>query len=364
MAIDVGPLVGPRTGVGAAVGQLMSAFEQLPDPPALHPYVLSFRAELPAGTTRLRYPAALAHRLWSRLDRPDATRALGRPALVHGTNYVVPPVRCPRLVSVYDCWFLRHPEDVHPDVARAAAVLRRSVARGAVVHVSSRASAAEVHELLSPARVEVIHLGTIPVAPPPATAPVAIAERIGGRPFVLALSTVERRKNLHRLVDAFGRLHALRPELRLVIAGRDGNGAGDVATAMHRMSAPTAGDVVRLGQVDDATKSWLLHHAAVLAYPSLDEGFGFPLLEAMSAGVPVVASTAGSIPEVASDGAVLVDPLDVDGLAAALERVLSDDRLRYELIRAGRARVAEFSWSATAQRFADLYASLAMEGTG
>ena len=122
--------------------------------------------------------------------------------------------------------------------------------------------------------------------------------------------------------------------------------------------------VVRLGQVDDGTKSWLLHHAAVLAYPSLDEGFGFPLLEAMSAGVPVVASTAGSIPEVAGDGALLVDPLDIDGLAAAIDRVLSDDRLRDELVSVGRARVAQFSWAATAERMAALYASLAMEGTG
>jgi glycosyltransferase involved in cell wall biosynthesis len=149
-----------------------------------------------------------------------------------------------------------------------------------------------------------------------------------------------------------------------VIGGRDGNGTADVDTEILRLHARTAADVVRLGQVDDGTKSWLLHHAAVLAYPSLDEGFGFPLLEAMSAGVPVVASTAGSIPEVAGSGAVLVDPLDIDELAVAIERVLSDDRLRRELIGAGRVRVAEFSWGATAERMAALYASLAMERTG
>jgi len=130
VAIDVGPLAGPLTGVGAAVGALVSAFADLPDPPELRPYALSFRARLPAGTTRLRYPAALAHRLWAHLDRPDAGRRLGRPALVHGTNYVVPPARCPRLVSVYDCWFLRHPEDVHPDLHRDLAVHLRAVKRG------------------------------------------------------------------------------------------------------------------------------------------------------------------------------------------------------------------------------------------
>jgi len=144
VAIDVGPLAGPLTGVGAAVAELIAAFADLPDPPVLRPYALSFRATLPTGTTRLRYPAALAHRLWSHVEWPDAGRRLGRPALVHGTNYVVPPARCPRLVSVYDCWFLRHPEDVHPDVARAGA--RRSwtcaaVARDDTWTIAPRATA-------------------------------------------------------------------------------------------------------------------------------------------------------------------------------------------------------------------------------
>ena len=359
----MGPLAGPLTGVGAAVGALISAFADLPDPPDLRPYALSFRARLPAGTTRLRYPAALALRLWARVDWPDAGRHLGRPSLVHGTNYVVPPARCPRLVSVYDCWFLRHPEDVHPDVARAGAVLRRAVERGAVVHASSRATAAEVQDLLAPTRVEVVHLGALPAASPPADPPPEVAARIGGRPYVLAVGTIERRKNVHRLVDAFGRLQPIHPGLLLVLAGADGNGTGDVATSIFRMSPDAARSVVRLGRIDDATKSWLLHHASVLAYPSLDEGFGFPLLEAMAADVPVVASTAGSIPEVAGDAAVLVDPDDLDGLAAAIDKVLVDDRLHHDLVTAGRARVARFSWSTTARRMADLYADLAMDGT-
>jgi glycosyltransferase involved in cell wall biosynthesis len=364
VAIDVGSLVGPRTGVGVGVAHLVEALEALPDAPTLLPYVLSFRARLPSGTRRLRLPAALAHRLWAHLDVPDATRQLGRPALVHGTNYVVPPARCPRLVSVYDCWFLRHPEDVHPDVARAGAVLRRAVARGAVVHASSRATAAEVAALLDPARVEVVHLGAVPLDPPPAHPARTVADRLAGRPYVLALGTIEHRKNLHRLVDAFGRLHSIHPDFVLVLAGADGNGTGDVATSVFRLSAAAAASVVRLGRVDDASKSWLLHHASVLAYPSLDEGFGFPLLEAMAADVPVVASTAGSIPEVAGDAALLVDPLDVDALAGAIDRVLADDRLHHELVTAGRARVARFSWRTTATRMAALYAALAMEGPG
>ena len=362
VAIDVGPLAGPLTGVGRAVSELVGALRELPDPPVLTPYALSFRARLPPGTRRLRYPAALAHRMWAHADRPDATRRLGRPDVVHGTNYVVPPAACPRLVSVYDCWFLRHPDDVHPDVARAGAVLKRAVARGAVVHVSSKATAEQVAELLSPSRVEIVHLGALPSPPPPVAPPDEVAARLGGRPFVLALGTIERRKSVDRLVDAFGPLHATHPDLLLVIGGAPGNGSGDVEASLARLPETAARAVVRLGRVDDRTKSWLLHHAAVLAYPSLDEGFGFPLLEAMSAEVPVVASTAGSIPEVAGDAAVLVDAGDIDALSGALDRVITDDGLRARLVTAGRARVDEFSWTTTAKRMADLYAALAMEG--
>lgn len=362
VAIDVSPLIGARTGVGSAVGHLLDALEELPEPPDLHPYVLSFRARLPPGTVRLRYPAALAHRCWARSNVPDATRRLGRPGVVHGTNYVVPPARCARLVSVYDCWFLRHGDRVHPDVARAGAVLRRSVRRGAVVHASSEATAAEVTELLGPARVEVIPLGAIPAKPPPMSPPPLLGERLDGRPYVLALGTIEHRKNLHRLIDSFATLHPIHPSLVLVVAGGDGNGAEALAVSIARLTPGAAANVVRLGRVDEPTKSWLLHHATVLAYPSLDEGFGFPLLEAMSADLPVVASTAGSIPEVAGAAAVLVDPLDVDGLASALDRVVADDRLRSELTAAGRTRLAHYSWRTTAERMAGLYASLAMEG--
>jgi len=354
-------MIGARTGIGSAVGYLLDALQELPGPPELHPYVLSFRARLPPGTVRLRYPAALALRCWARADVPDATRALGHPAVVHGTNYVVPPARCARLVSVYDCWFLRHPDQVHPHVARAGEVLRRAVRRGAVVHVSSDATAAEVTDLLAADRVEVIPLGAIPAVAAPSVAPALLGERLDGRPYVLALGTVEQRKNLHRLVESFGRLHPVQPSLVLVIAGGDGNAGEDLSASIDRLSPGAAANVVRLGRVDEPTKSWLLHHATVLAYPSLDEGFGFPLLEAMAADVPVVASTAGSIPEVAGAAAVLVDALDVDALADALDRVITDDSLRARLKSAGRARIAHYSWRTTAERMADLYASLAME---
>jgi glycosyltransferase involved in cell wall biosynthesis len=359
-AFDVGPLHGAKTGVGAAVDELLSALRALPDGPSVAPYVVSFRAALAEGERRLRMPAAIAHRWWGRASWPAADRALGNPDVIHGTNYVVPPARCPRLVSVYDCWFLRNDEGVHPDVARAGRVLRRNVADGAVVHVSSQATARQVTELLSPRRVEVVELGAIAVPAPRQQDPAPIPKLIGRR-FVLSLGTLERRKNLPTLIRAFGAIHQRHPGVELVLAGSDGNDSAAIAAAIDGLARTAAARVSLTGRLTDDARSWLLHHAAVLAYPSLDEGFGFPLLEAMIAGVPVVASTAGSIPEVAGDAAILVEPLDAAALGEAISQALDDEDVRQRLIAEGRLRAAHFDWAVTARKMSALYDSMIEE---
>jgi glycosyltransferase involved in cell wall biosynthesis len=362
VAFDIGPTLTPLTGVGQAVVGMRAALNALGDAPDLVPYITSWRAEPPAGGRRLPLPAALAHRWWARRSWPPMDRWMPPGAqVVHGTNYVVPPTRVARVVSVYDCWFLRHRDDVHPDVARTGGALRRAVANGAVVHTSSQASADAIHELFGRrARVEVVPLGAPATIAAPASTFRPVPE-LEGRPFVLALGTLERRKNIPRLVQAFAAVAASAPEVRLVLAGAPGNDAAAIDDAIATLPRTLTQQVLLTGRIDEATKAWLLHHATALAYPSLDEGFGFPLLEAMALDLPVVAATAGSIPEVAGDAAVLVDPMDVDALGAALSQVLSDSALRRRLSAAGRLRVEHFSWSTTARRLADLYAALAVE---
>jgi glycosyltransferase involved in cell wall biosynthesis len=120
-------------------------------------------------------------------------------------------------------------------------------------------------------------------------------------------------------------------------------------------ASPWSDRVVRLGYVSQARRSRLLREATVFAYPSLYEGFGFPPLEAMVAGVPVVATTAGALPEVIGDGAELVAPGDADALAAAIDRLLVDDGARADLLARGRHRVEEFSWEECAAGLAALY---------
>jgi glycosyltransferase involved in cell wall biosynthesis len=352
VAVDAGPLHGPLSGVGMAAGGLLDALEQEPSVEVVR-YVLSARAALQPGVRRLPLPAGIAHRVWARASVPRVDRWLQPAQVIHGTNYVVPPSRLPRLVSVYDCWFLRHPESVGLVVRRAGAVLQRAVRTGAAVHASSEATAGEVRTLLRTSRVHVVPLGAPPLATGPAPRRVDVLD---GRPFVLALGTTERRKNLPALVRAFDRM-SVATDAKLVIAGGDGDDLEAIREAAGRSRHPER--VHLLGRVDDGTKRWLLEHTTVLAYPSLDEGFGFPLLEAMAAGAPIVAARAGSIPEVAGDAAVLVDPADVDGLATALARVITDETERERLVAAGGVQVARFRWDETAKSMAALYHALA-----
>jgi glycosyltransferase involved in cell wall biosynthesis len=352
VAIDVGPTHGRRTGIGNAVAWTVEALADRDDL-ELRRYVTSARARVRSPERRLPVPAAVALRLWRHRSVP-MDRWLGRPDLVHGTNYVVPPTRCPRVVSVYDCWFLEHPEDAEPDVLRAAAVLRRSVADGAHVVTSSDATTRRVRELLHTERVRTVLLG-----PPPAEVEPPVTDAPSGLPqldqFILALGTIERRKNLPTLVDAFGRLAREHASVRLVIAGAAGNDVAAVDRAIDRLSPEIAERVVRTGIVDNATKRWLLTHARALAYPSLDEGFGFPILEAQQLGTPVVASTAGSIPQIAGAAALLSPARDVEALAANLYWIVDNDEMHAKLVRRGHANVQRFSWTSTAAQYRAMY---------
>lgn len=358
VAFDAGPLHGPLTGVGNAVQAMSEALSHLPDV-SLQPYVVSFRAELGPGVRRLPVPAALALRGWARGSHPSADRWLRGTQVVHGTNYVVPPTRLPSVVSVYDCWSLRHPDLAQPSVRLAGRALTAAVRRGAVVHASSAATADAVRELFPSAEVVTVLLGALPVPPPAATPPLP---SLAGRPFVLALGTHERRKGLPALVRAFGRLP--HRDLALVLAGSPGDDSEAVREAIDALGPSAAGRVLLTGRIDEPTRSWLLRNAAALAYPSLDEGFGFPLLDAMQVGTPVVATAAGSIPEVAGDAALLVPVGDTDALAGALDRAVTDDVTRHGLVAAGERRWSRFDWNTCAHGLAALYRRAVQHDTG
>ena len=216
-----------------------------------------------------------------------------------------------------------------------------------------------MRELLGTDRVRTILLGPPPIDPTTATSePTGLPDLTSG-PFILAVGTLERRKNLPTLVAAFGRVAREHATVKLVMAGAVGNDAEAVNRAIARLDPAIAERVIRTGPVGDATKRWLLQHARALAYPSLDEGFGFPILEAQLLGTPVVASTAGSIPQIAGAAALLSPALDAEALAANLYWIVSNDEMYAKLVRRGHSNVARFSWANTARQLHDTYAELA-----
>jgi glycosyltransferase involved in cell wall biosynthesis len=355
VAIDATPLLGNRTGVGTFVRGAIEALVVRPDL-SLVGFALTARGglALPAGVeTGRRAPAALALRAWEAgLQWPAASwLARGPLEVVHGTNFVVPPARSARVVTVHDLSAMTFPELCTPTTRRYPALIRRAIAEGAWVHTPSQFVAAEVGVLLdAPAeRVRVVAHGVDRRA-----GDASAGRRMAGTSrYVLTLGTVEPRKDLPLLVRAWDRVAADRPDLGLVIAGPDGWGAAALGTALA--SARHADRIVRLGWVEAGQRQGLLAGATVFAFPSRYEGFGLPPLEAMAMGVPVVTTAAGAVPEVVGDTAVIVGVGDEDALAGALASVLDDPEMAASLTSAGLRRAGAYSWEACATGLLDLY---------
>ncbi len=242
---------------------------------------------------------------------------------------------------------------------RFGPLLKRAIARGALVHVPSTHTLHEVKELLGAERIEVLPLGAPAVREPPSVP--SPLPGLDGRPYVLAVGAKEPRKNLPRLVEAFGLLAGEHPQLSLVLLGPEGPDQPAIDIALDRLDPAVVERVLLVDYVADDVRDVVIANAVALAFPSLDEGWGIPPLEAMSLGVPVVAARAGSLPEVCADAAELVDPLDAADIAAGVWRVVGDHERRKELVERGRARVEELAGPRCAARFASLYRTLALE---
>jgi glycosyltransferase involved in cell wall biosynthesis len=326
-----------------------------------------------AGRRRPRFPgvARLTERatpLPTRVVQPLSWRTglprvewlAGRADALLATNFLPPPTRIPAVVPVvHDLAFDLFPETAPHVDRRWRERFARQLEQAARVIVPSGATRDDLMTLhhVDADRIDVIHHGTDAHAFRPASN--GLVDEVRRRhgiegPYVLFLGGLEPRKNLEALVRAFGKASV---DAWLVIAGGQVRwfpaATEGVQRAIEDLPVAIRSRVVRTGYVGRREKLALLSGAHVLAYPSLYEGFGLPVLEAFAASIPVLTSNVSSLPEVAGDAAMLVDPHDPGAMAEALEQLCHDDDLRRVLTAAGTARVSSFTWDRTARATAD-----------
>lgn len=283
--------------------------------------------------------------------------------LLHSPDFIPPVGGCQHsIITVHDLTFLRYPAFLTPDSRRYYnGQIRWAVNRANAIAADSHATAADLTELLgvAPEKVTVIHLGLDEVFAATSDASAARDAEVLGRHalrpgYLLFVGTFEPRKNVAGLVRAYAQLRAATREAPpLVMVGRSGWLFEDVLRLIGELKLEP--HIRQLEEVAETDLPALYRGAAALALPSHYEGFGFPVLEAMGCGIPVVISNRASLPEIAGGAALIVDPDDPSDLAHALERILGDTDLRHELINRGQERARSFSWATTAQATLALY---------
>jgi glycosyltransferase involved in cell wall biosynthesis len=376
--LDYRPALRERTGVGEFVHELARALART-GTDHISIFSTSWKdrpsPQLGAalGNVRIidrRIPVRGLTWSWNRLGFPPVEWLAGPADVVHSqTPLVIPATRAALVVTIHDLDFLLHPERAEAEMRRDfPALVRQHVRRADHVIVSSRYALGEVTSKLAlphdkvtvcspgaPAWAnEVAHhrqstLGTLGTLGTLST--LGTLGTLGT--LILFCGTLEPRKNIGGLLTAYARLRERRPDAPpLVLAGR---ARDSVAHELERLkAAPLAGHVTALGYVSDEAKRRLYGEACMLVLPSLEEGFGLPVLEAMAAGVPVVISDRGSLPEVAGDAATPVEPTDADALAGAMERLLAPPAA-LEATARGLARAAVYSWDRCAASAREAY---------
>ncbi len=349
--MDYRPALRQRSGVGEYVHNLIHAYA---DGPGRDDEVVLFSSSLrhalasvaPAGRVQFanrRVPVRVLNRLWHRLAWPPVDVLLGQSFdVAHSPHPLRLPCRAAAsVITIHDLDFLTHPERTRGEVRRDYPALVQAHADEAdQIVVNSAYTAGEVHQRLGVPRTSI----SICRAGAPAWAPRRAMPATGP---ILFVGTLEPRKNVGGLLDAYVRLLTARPDAPdLVMAGRATPAARPWLDRITH--PPLQGRVRHLGYVDDAVRRELYERARLVVLPSFNEGFGLPIVEAMTVGVPVVASNRGAIPEVLGDAGQLVEPEDADGMADAMERLLYDTRLAAQAVARGHRRAGDFSWVAAA----------------
>lgn len=357
--VDYRSALRQRTGVGEYLHALIGAYQQ-----TYHDQVTIFSSSWkdrvgPAVATALharvvdrRIPVRALNYLWHRRSWPPVELLAGDTDIAHaGHPLLIPTRRAAQVITIHDLDFLTNPERTSAEIRRDYPELAAAHARRADAIITSTAHARDL--VVSTFGVAEDRLY---VCPPgvPVWATLGHQPNVPASGHILFLGTLEPRKNLGVVLDAYEQLIARRATVApLVIAG----GASAAAESwLDRIArSPLSSSVTRLGYVAQDAREALFAGARALVLPSLNEGFGLTALEAMAAGVPVIASNRGSLPEVIADGGLLLESDDPSAWAAALERISTDTEWATRLAAAGLARARAFTWATTVSRLHQAY---------
>ena len=363
--LDYRPALRERTGVGEYAHEIAAAIgRRLAPPDELVLFSSSWKDRLGSATppgrrVDVRIPVRVLNALWHRLGAPAVERFAGPIDLVHSFHpLLIPSASAARVVTVHDLDFLDHPERTRREIRRDYPALAAKHARAADAVVAvSRFTAAEVERRLRVPSERIVVCGSGAPAWAPRGAPAP-------RGPILFMGTLEPRKNVGVLLKAYSRVLERMPDApELWLAGGATNAAAGWLRAIEE--PPLAGHVKHLGYIQADRRYDLYAQASMMVLPSHLEGFGIPVLEARTVGVPAIVSNRGALPEVAGDAAAIVEADDVEGFAEAMLRYLDPaNGSAAAAVARGRARAGQYSWDASAAILIELYRTLVTRRRG
>ncbi len=357
------------TGVGVAVREMLAALLRRLPPKCMTIYTnASCLATLPEGAAEqevavssLAGAGRLGRIVWQQMALPMSMRRQ-LPDVYHATGYVASPnLGSPTVLTVYDTIALDTPTlTTRSNFLHYRLALRRSVRASARVVVPCRYVRERLLAFVNiePSRIHVIPLGVSSGFCPLASESVPSGFGDLGLPnsarYVLCVGRMEKKKNLGLAIEALARLRANGyPDLLLVLAGAQGNDVAHLQRLIQRLNLERA--VIRTGYIDDDTLLALYQRAVAVLYPSLNEGFGFPPLEAMACGTPTLVSSCGALREICGNAAMLLEPDDISAWAKMLDNLLSQPKFRTDLIARGLRHAARFTWDRHAEALLTTY---------
>lgn len=348
------------TGIGVYLNNLLQAIQELDQ--ENHYYLISNKTiDFEVVNPRWkkiegRLPQRMISTLWMQCCIPHIASKVNLD-LFWGPRHQLPlfvPKNIKTVLTIHDIVHVLFPQTMRlPTLITERLLMRHSIRRADYVIADSisTASGIQEHYQVKQTKISVVYPGS-PVFPEQIHSPVSANEKLP-RKYFLFVGTLEPRKNLKAILDAFALLDADSEDVDLVIVGNIGWKTKDainlLGTHRHRPRIHLA------GYVDDDRLSLIYQNALCLLYPSVYEGFGFPILEAMNYGVPVITSNVSSMPEVAGDAALLVDPNDERDLVDAMKKILMNGEMRNMMIARGYERVKKFSWKRCAEETINIF---------